>query len=104
MQRAGLVLGDLGDGAHGAFLDALAAADAGLFVHGLGNAVGNFQDLLRARVHADAAANALVGIDYGMSHYDPFLVSANSPICIVVSLCREDTKTTSNCKFLSAKV
>ena len=70
-----LVLDDLLDAAHRALLKAIAAGDACFLVHNLANAVYNLDALLRARVDADAAADALVGIDHGMRHDRPLLFS-----------------------------
>ena len=39
-----LVLDDLGDGAHRAFLDAIAAGDAGFLVHDLDGAADDLED------------------------------------------------------------
>ena len=58
-----LVLDDLRNGTHGALLDAIAAGDARIFIHSLNSAVHDFQNLLRARVNADAAADAIVSFD-----------------------------------------
>ena len=58
-----LVFHDLRDGAHGALLHAIAAGDARIFIHSLNGAVHDFQNLLRARVNADAATDALVSFD-----------------------------------------
>ena len=69
-----LVFGDLGDGAHGAFLDAFTAADAGFLVHRFGYATRNLENFLRARVDANSAPDAFIGVDYRMSHDDPFLI------------------------------
>ena len=63
-----LVLDDLRNGTHGALLDAVAAGDARLLVHGLRNAVDDLQHLLGARVNADAAADALVSFNNWMWH------------------------------------
>ena len=63
-----LVFGNLRDGAHGAFLEAFAAADASILVHDLSRAGGNFENLLRAGVDADAAAYAVVSVDNRMRH------------------------------------
>lgn len=73
-----LVFGDLRDGAHGAFLEALAACDAGIFVHDLGDTAGNFQNLLRASVDANTAADALIGGNNGMGHVG-LLLSVSLP-------------------------
>ena len=70
----GFFLNELGDGAHRAFLDAVAARNAVVVVHGRGNAVDHFENLLGARVNADAAADALVGVDNGMRHVKLLLV------------------------------
>ena len=66
-----LLLGDLGDGAGRAGVLADTAADAGILI-GHGSDVLKLQDALRAGVNANAAGDALVGINYRMSH-DSFL-------------------------------
>ena len=63
-----LVFGDLGDGAHRALLDAVAARLARVLVHNVGNAADDLENALRARVDADAAPNALIGLDNRMGH------------------------------------
>ena len=89
-----LVFGNLRDGAHGAFLEALAARDAGVFVHDLGNTAGNFQDLLRASVNADTTTNAFVSGNNGMGH-DGLLLS----VCLPLNLSAvQDTITSRDCK------
>ncbi len=76
MWNGDLVFGDLGDGTHGALFEAFAAADAGVFVDDLGNAAGNFQNLLRTSVDADTATNALVSINDRTCHDELlFLIS-----------------------------
>ena len=59
-----LVLDNLGDSAHRALLDAIAAGDAGVLVDSLGNTVDDLENLLRACVNANAAADALISFDY----------------------------------------
>ena len=71
-----LIFSDLGDGAHRALFEAFAARDAGILVHDFGHAARNLKHFLRACIYADAATNALVSVDNGMSHDDPFLVLA----------------------------
>ena len=61
--QALLVLDDLGDGAHRAFLDAVAASDAGILVDNLGHAVHYLEHVLRACVNADSATDALVSFN-----------------------------------------
>ena len=63
-----LVLDDLGDGAHRALLDAIAAGDAGFLVHDLDGAADDLEDFLRAGVNADAATDALISFDNRMGH------------------------------------
>ena len=77
----GLILGDFRDGAHGAFLDALATADAGLLVHGFSNATRNLENLLGACINTDAATDALTINNYRMSHDDPFLCGFKPHVC-----------------------
>ena len=69
-----LVLDDLRDGAHGAFLDAVAARNAGILVHNVSLAANNLEHFLRAGVDADATANALIGIDNRVRHVILLLV------------------------------
>ena len=61
--RGRSVLDDLGNGAHRAFLDAIAAGNACVLVHVLGNAVDDLKNVLRAGVYADSATNALVSFN-----------------------------------------
>ena len=63
-----------GDGAHGAFLDAVAARNAGILVHNVSLAANNLEHFLRAGVDADATANALIGIDNRVRHIILLLV------------------------------
>ncbi len=63
---AGLILDDLRDSAHGAFLNAIPAGDAGILIHGLSRTIHYLENLLGACVNADAAADALVSFDYWM--------------------------------------
>ena len=63
-----LVLDDLGDRTHGALLDAVAARDARIFVHDLGDAADNLEHFLRAGIDADAATDALIGLDNRVRH------------------------------------
>ena len=65
---AELVFDDLGDAAHGALFNAVAASDAGIFVLKNNNAAGDFKNARRASVYADAAANAFVGFKNRMRH------------------------------------
>ena len=74
-----LVLSDLGNGTHRAFFEALATCDARVFVHNFSYAARNLEDLLRARVNANATTNALVSLDNWMSHDDPFLGFVSFP-------------------------
>ena len=66
-----LVLDDLGDGAHGAFLDAVAAGDAAVLVDDLGGAVDDLENLLRASIDANAATDAVVSFNDWMRHRFP---------------------------------
>ena len=59
-----LLLDDLGDRAGGASVLASATGDAGI----LGSDVLELQDASGAGVDANATSDALVGINYGMSH------------------------------------
>lgn len=61
-----LVFDYLRDGAHRALLKAVAASDACLFVNGIGNAVHNFQNLLRTGIYTNAATDALISVNYWM--------------------------------------
>lgn len=65
---AKLVLVNLEDGAHGAFLNAVATSDAGLFVHDLQHAIDNFDSALGAGIDTDAAADTFIGRNYRMRH------------------------------------
>jgi len=62
-----LVLSDLGDGAGGASLLASTASSAGILVHNSGDVL-ELKNATGAGVNANATGDALVGIDYGMSH------------------------------------
>ena len=62
-----LLLDDLGDRASGASVLASAAGDAGVLV-GDGSDVLELQNASGAGVDANATSDALVGINYGMSH------------------------------------
>lgn len=62
-----LVLSDLGDGAGGASLLASTASSAGILVHNSGDVL-ELENATGAGVNANATGDALVGIDYGMSH------------------------------------
>ena len=74
-----LVLGDLGDSASRARVLANAAGDAGILV-GHGSGVLELQNALGAGVDANATSDALVGINYGMSHVS-FLSVAPARTC-----------------------
>lgn len=67
-EASGLVFDDLGDAAHGALFDAIAASDAGVLVLNHHNAAGNLQDSLSTRVYADTAADAFIGLKNRMRH------------------------------------
>lgn len=62
-----LLLDDLGDRASGASVLASAAGDAGVLVSD-GSDVLELQNASGAGVDANATSDALVGINYGMSH------------------------------------
>ena len=62
-----LVLSDLGDGAGGPSLLASTASSAGILVHNSGDVL-ELKNATGAGVNANATGDALVGIDYGMSH------------------------------------
>lgn len=62
-----LVLDDLGDRASGASVLASATGDAGILVSD-GSDVLELQNTSGAGVDANATSDALVGINYGMSH------------------------------------
>ena len=62
-----LVLDDLGDGTGGAGVLASAAGNAGILV-GNGGDVVQLENASGAGVNANATSDALVGINYGMSH------------------------------------
>lgn len=62
-----LVLSDLSDGAGGASLLASTASSAGILVHNSGDVL-ELKNATGAGVNANATGDALVGIDYGMSH------------------------------------
>lgn len=68
-----LVLSDLGDRAGGAGILANAAGDAGILVN-YGRNVLDLQNALGAVVNADAAGDALIGINNWMCHSGPPLV------------------------------
>ena len=61
-----LVLDDLRDSAHRAFLDAVATGNAGVLVHDLGDTIDNLENVLRASVDADSATNALISFNNWM--------------------------------------
>lgn len=67
-----LVFDDFGDSTHGAFLHALTAGDACIFVCHLGAAPNNLEHLLRTSIDADTTTDALVSVNNRMSHDDPF--------------------------------
>ena len=69
--RFELVFDDLGDSAHGAFLDTVATSNAAVLVHDLGSAVDDLENLLRASVNADATTDAIVSFNDGMRHGFP---------------------------------
>ena len=73
-REAPLVFDNLGDRAHGAFLDAIAARDAGILVDDLDDTADYFKNLLRARINANPAADALIGFDNRMGHSSLLLV------------------------------
>ena len=93
-----LVFGNLGDCAHRAFLQALAASDASIFVDNFGNAARNLENLLGACVYANPTTNALVFVNNRMSHDSPFLASMVSH-SLNLSV-RQDTITRDDCKCL----
>lgn len=62
-----LLLDDLGDRASGASVLAGAAGNAGILVSD-GSDVVELQNTSGASVNANATSDALVGINYGMSH------------------------------------
>src|SRR3712207_5634890 len=68
--RCKLVLHDLRDDAHRAFLHAVAAGDAGVFVLDGDHAVFDDQDVLRALIDADAAADAFIDFKYRTRHVE----------------------------------
>jgi hypothetical protein len=72
VSEARLLFGNLRDGAHGALLKAIAARDASLFIRNFDDTAGYFQNLLRAGIDADSAADAFVGIDNRMRHDNSF--------------------------------
>ena len=78
---AELVFGDLGDAAHGALFNAVAASDAGLFVYNLAYAVYNLDAFLGASVDANSAANALIINDYWMRHENLFSLGLLEMLC-----------------------
>ena len=68
-----LILDDLGDGAHGALLDAVTTSDASILVGNLDDTADNFQNAFRAGINADAAADALISFDNRMGHSNSFV-------------------------------
>jgi hypothetical protein len=78
-----LVFNNLFDGAHGALFNAVAASDAGFFVHYLAYAVYNLDAFLGASVDADAAADALIVKDYWMRHENLFSLGLLEMLCRV---------------------
>ena len=62
-----LLLDDLGDRARRAAVEAHAATNAGVLVHHSGDVL-ELQNASGAGVDANATSDALVGINYGMSH------------------------------------
>ena len=73
---ARLVLHDFRDGTHRALFHTVTASDAGVFIDHDDGAVNDFENVLRAGVNADAAADAFVFKNYGMRHC--FLFSLRS--------------------------
>lgn len=69
-----LILGNLRDAAHGALVNAVAARDAGVFVLNDHDAARNLKNALGARVDADSATDALIGLKHRMGH-DSLLLS-----------------------------
>ena len=63
-----LVFDDLGDGAHGAFLDTVTARDAGVFIDDLYDAPDHLEDLLRTGINADSATDTFICFDDWMGH------------------------------------
>ena len=74
-----LVLDDVRDRAHGAFFHAVAACDAQIVVHDIGNAADDFQNAFFAAVNANAATNALVSIDNRMGQDTLLSLGNDSP-------------------------
>ncbi len=67
-EKSLLVVGDFGDGAHGALFQAFAASDAAVFADYFHNTAGNVKHILRAGIDADSAADAFVFIDNRTRH------------------------------------
>ena len=74
-----LVLSDLGDGAGGASLLASTASSAGILVHNSGDVL-ELKNATGAGVNANAAGDALVSIDYGVSHDRSLLQKCHSNV------------------------
>lgn len=57
-----------------------AAGDAGVLVLDLSGVVAELEDIARAGVNANAAGDALVSIDYGVSHDRSLLQKCHSNV------------------------
>jgi len=64
-----LVFDDFRNSAHGAFLYAFTATDAGVFGHNFGNTGGDIKNFLRASINANAATDAIVFDDDRTGHW-----------------------------------
>jgi len=72
-----LVFNDLGDSAHGAFFNTIAAGYAGILVDNFYNSADNLEYFLGASVDTDTTTNAFIDIDDGMGHNKtPFRLKA----------------------------
>ena len=70
-----LVVGDFGDGAHGALFQAFAATDAAFLVDDFHDTPGDVQHALRASINADTAAYAFVFFDDRTRHNVSFSIT-----------------------------
>ena len=70
-----LILGYVGDSAHGALFYAVAAGNASVFVFNLNRTARYFKNAIRACVNANTASNALISINNRMCHEDLSLIN-----------------------------
>jgi hypothetical protein len=72
---ASLIFGYIGDGAHGALFNAVAASNAGVFVFNLNGTARYFKNTIGALINTNAATNAFISINNRMCHENLPLVN-----------------------------